>query len=47
MSTLPFQGEVFFGTFVPNSGFGTYAMLTAMVDNPGLNETHAKSYIYN
>ena len=29
MSTLPFQGRVIFRTFVPDSGFGTYAMLTA------------------
>jgi hypothetical protein len=27
MSTLPFQGVVIFRTFVPDSGFGTYAML--------------------
>jgi hypothetical protein len=31
MSALPFQGGVIFRTFVPDSGFGTYAMLTAMV----------------
>jgi hypothetical protein len=29
MSALPSQGEVIFRTF--DSGFGTYAMLTAMV----------------
>jgi hypothetical protein len=34
MSTLPFQGGVIFSTFVPDSGFGTYAMLTAMVILP-------------
>jgi hypothetical protein len=34
MSTLPFQGGVIFRTFVPDSGFGTYAMLTAMVILP-------------
>jgi hypothetical protein len=30
MSTLPFQGGVIFRTFALDSGFGTYAMLTAM-----------------
>jgi hypothetical protein len=30
-ATLPFQGGVIFRTFVPDTGFGTYAMLTAMV----------------
>jgi hypothetical protein len=34
MSALPFQGGVIFRTFVPDSGFGTYAMLTAMVILP-------------
>jgi hypothetical protein len=34
MSALPFQGVVIFRTFVPDSGFGTYAMLTAMVILP-------------
>ena len=34
MSTLPFQGGVIFRTFVPDSGFRTYAMLTAMVILP-------------
>jgi hypothetical protein len=34
MSTLPFQGGVIFRTFAPDSGFGTYAMLTAMVILP-------------
>jgi hypothetical protein len=34
MSTLPFQGGVIFRIFVPDSGFGTYAMLTAMVILP-------------
>jgi hypothetical protein len=29
MSALPFQGGVIFRTFAPDSGFGTYAMLTA------------------
>jgi hypothetical protein len=32
MSALPFQGVVIFRTFAPDSGFGTYAMLTAMVN---------------
>jgi hypothetical protein len=31
MSTLSFQGGVIFRTFAPDSGFRTYAMLTAMV----------------
>jgi hypothetical protein len=30
MSALPFQGGVIFRTFVPDSGFGAYAMLIAM-----------------
>jgi hypothetical protein len=30
MSTLPFQGGIIFRTFAPDSGFGTYAMLTAL-----------------
>jgi hypothetical protein len=34
MSALLFQGVVIFRTFVPYSGFGTYAMLTAMVFLP-------------
>jgi hypothetical protein len=34
MSALPFQGGVIFRTFAPDSGFGTYAMLTAMVILP-------------
>jgi hypothetical protein len=34
MSALAFKGGVIFRTFVPNSGFGTYAMLTAMVILP-------------
>jgi hypothetical protein len=34
MSALPFQGGVIFRTFVPDSGFGTDAMLTAMVILP-------------
>jgi hypothetical protein len=34
MSTLPFQGGVIFRTFVPDSGFRTYAMMTAMVILP-------------
>jgi hypothetical protein len=34
MSALPFQGGVNFRTFVADSGFGTYAMLTAMVILP-------------
>jgi hypothetical protein len=34
MSTLPFQGGVIFRTFVPDSGFDTYAMFTAMVIYP-------------
>jgi hypothetical protein len=34
MSTLPFQGGVIFKTFVPDSGFGAYAMFTAMVILP-------------
>jgi hypothetical protein len=34
MSALPFQGGVIFKTFAPDSGFGTYAMLTAMVILP-------------
>jgi hypothetical protein len=34
MSTLPLQGGVIFRTFVPDSGFGTYAILTAMVILP-------------
>ena len=51
MSALPFQGGVIFRTFVPDSGFGTYAMLTAMVilpleqlRLPVVNEMHTKSY---
>jgi hypothetical protein len=31
MTTLAFQGGVIFKTFPPDSGFGTYALLTAMV----------------
>jgi hypothetical protein len=31
MSALPFQDGVIFKTFVLDSGFGTYAMLIAMV----------------
>jgi hypothetical protein len=34
MSALPFQGGVIFWTFVPDSGFRAYAMLTAMVILP-------------
>jgi hypothetical protein len=34
MSTLPFQGGVIFRTFVPDLGFRTYAILTAMVILP-------------
>jgi hypothetical protein len=34
MSALPFQGGVIFRTFAPDSGFGKYAMLTAMVILP-------------
>jgi hypothetical protein len=34
MSALPFQGGVIFRTFAPDSGFGTYAMLIAMVILP-------------
>ena len=34
ISTLPFQGGVILRTFVPDSGFGTYAMLTTMVILP-------------
>jgi hypothetical protein len=34
MSTLPFQGGVISRTFDPDSGFGTYAMLAAMVILP-------------
>jgi hypothetical protein len=34
MSALPFQGGVIFRTFAPDSGFGRYAMLTAMVILP-------------
>ena len=51
MSALPFQGGVILKSFVPDSGFGTYAMLTAMVILPlkrlGLflvNEMHTKPY---
>ena len=33
-STLPFQGGVILSTFVLDLGFGTYAMLTAMVIYP-------------
>ena len=29
MSALPFQGGIIFRTFVPDSGFGTYAVLNA------------------
>jgi hypothetical protein len=34
MLALPFQGVVIFRTLVPDLGFGTYAMLTAMVILP-------------
>jgi hypothetical protein len=34
MSALPFQGGVIFRNFVPDSGFGTFAMFTAMVIYP-------------
>jgi hypothetical protein len=34
MSALPFQGGVILRTFAPVSGFGTYAMLIAMVILP-------------
>ena len=34
MSTLAFQGGVILRTFVADSGFGTYAMLTIMVILP-------------
>jgi hypothetical protein len=34
MSALPFLGGVIFRTFVPDSGFGTNAMFTAMVILP-------------
>ena len=53
MSALPFQGGVIFRTtFDPDSGFGTYAMLTAMHGHftlkqlrlPVLNETHTNIY---
>ena len=52
MSVLPLQGGVILRTFVPDSGFGTYAM---HVDRHGqftlkqlrlslVNETHTKLY---
>jgi hypothetical protein len=31
MSALPFRGGVVFRMLFPDSGFGTYVMLTAMV----------------
>jgi hypothetical protein len=34
LATLAFQGGIIFRTFVLDSGFGTYAMLTAMVILP-------------
>jgi hypothetical protein len=51
MSTLPFQGGVIFRTFVPDSGFGTYANVDRhgnftlkQLRLPVLNETHTNSY---
>ena len=51
MSALPFQGRVILRTFVPDSGFGSYAMLTTMVILPQkqlrlsvVNRTHTKPY---
>jgi hypothetical protein len=34
MLALPFQGGIIFRTFIPDSGFGTYAVLTAIVILP-------------
>jgi hypothetical protein len=34
MSQAQFLGVVILGRFVPDSGFGTYAMLSAMVNIP-------------
>ena len=51
MTALLFQGWVIFRTFVPNTGFSTYAMLTAVVILPlqlqlslMVNEIHPKPY---
>ena len=52
MTALLFQGWVIFRTFVPNTGFSTYAMLTAVVILPlkqlqlylMVKEIHPKPY---
>ena len=48
LSTLPFQGGVILRIFVPDSAFGTYAMLTTIVSLPLrlflVNEIYTNSY---
>lgn len=45
MSTLPLQGRVIFTTFLPDSGFGTHAMVVLPYNSwDYLNEAHTNSY---